>query len=587
MAKTFPAVGQSGEEVAVTTAGRRDRGSRRNGSALSQKYNVSVDGGGSGSDNIGWNPGDLVFEDRSDFVIVNDDASVSRLDYQQSISDEEDEDPGDQRPRASSRASHGSQVPGDKTLIAQRNQHLLASAHQRGYVRPTELIRRARRRPGTVVAQEPEKLSDRRFLRTQKQRLGKVQASSGRRLRWPSFEGVGLGAAFGYGVGALAVATGGIGLVVVGAILASTTGAGMLGGAKGSAFMRGPREQKTHLDAALRSLDEDGFEFTVDEARQLTGMTDAQWRSLLHVPRAQVAGQDARQEVRKALVVAAARHGYARASRWKAYAKELRELTPEEGTRLNAITDERRNELLRVPADQVPDPAGRQIVRRSLTAAKHGYDTTMAKKPLAFGAQRYGLMIPGFGPIDVCELHARLQLGDGTNLYGHAYDQIDKFVDQIYRVWPQGEVDPQTDLSMGFLEHIGTPQLRVTLIDSERKRTALEKIRLEFGRGDDGQGDPVAAAFKRFVGDQDGDGAAVARNLSKHFELDSVPEAGPGRCPQDPRLGARPTRKNQRTRAHSPLHGGARVGRICRAHPHHDAVSRSGGRRKTLRHLRR
>jgi hypothetical protein len=144
---------------------------------------------------------------------------------------------------------------------------------------------------------------------------GQVKTVQASRWHRPTGEGFLLGTALGYGVGALAVgavalATGGIGLVVACAILAGTTGAGIIGGTAGSAVMPGNRAQKKHLESALHSLHRAGVRFTRFEADRLALVRPAQWRTLLHVSESRVAGKEARQNLREALVWNAAKHGH-------------------------------------------------------------------------------------------------------------------------------------------------------------------------------------------------------------------------------------------------------------------------------------
>jgi hypothetical protein len=192
---------------------------------------------------------------------------------------------------------------------------------------------------------------------SQPNRVRTVQASDAR--NW-SGEGMLAGTMVGLAVGAVVtgvtVATGGVaaafgGLILFGAMLAG-------GGAGWSipSFLGGRRQQKTHLDAALHSLDRAGERFTHVEANRLAEVTDVQWRTLLHVPRSNIADAAGRRELREDLVLLVAKHGF----KQTAAARDL---------------------LSRhVPGSEATDRAGPRELREDVVdlAAEHGYAQTAA-----------------------------------------------------------------------------------------------------------------------------------------------------------------------------------------------------------------
>jgi hypothetical protein len=172
---------------------------------------------------------------------------------------------------------------------------------------PTELIRNTAR--GTRVAEAVPRPAcvgvdpDRTVF--------KVKASDRRFSGWGAYTGFTFGSFVGgllFAGSVLAAPFTGRGSLVVGAAIAaglSVVGGTALGGRYGAA-----KPQKAHLDAALRRLHALEVRFTKAQAQNVAGVTDEQWRELLHVPDEMVAGRADRQKVRTLLVHNVARHGF-------------------------------------------------------------------------------------------------------------------------------------------------------------------------------------------------------------------------------------------------------------------------------------
>jgi hypothetical protein len=352
--------------------------------------------------------------------------------------------------------------------------------------------------------------------------VGKVQASSGRR---PGLEGVLVGGALGFVVGAAAVAvtfaTGGIGLVVAGALLAGATGAGAFGGGAGSA-LAGNQQQKTHLDETLENLDRNGVRFSQDEADRLAAITDSQWRSLLQVPGAYVADP---QKQRKHLVRAVARHGYKLVSRLRAFAKELCQLTPEQARRLDRITDAERRALLEVSPTQVPDKDARRALRQHLVfnVGRHGYQRTMAEKPALLRMIEAGARWPV--PVDLDSLRRSVRGPAGATLYGPYDFDLEQVAAHELRTGLTTDFVPARGpggVALDFAEQcrVDAPRFsRMALIAAD---SACMQMRDGLTQGQSDAANQknlaqMAGTLAAYVGDRDGDQAAVVKNLSAYL----------------------------------------------------------------------
>jgi hypothetical protein len=371
-------------------------------------------------------------------------------------------------------------------------------------VHPADLIRRG---PGDD-AREP--------AAPQLRRVRTVQATNTR--GW-SGEAGSVGAVVGLLLGTVAtvatIATGGVAAMFGGVILAGAMLA--CGGASALAFPGDNRPQKANLDAALRSLDAAGERFTEDEAGRLAAVSDAQWRALLPVPSWHAADEAAQQKQREHLVVAVARHGYARASQWKAFAKELGQLTPDEASRLDSVTPERRKALLAAPEDLATDRAARRALRRTLVfnVGRHGLDYTLKNKQKVIDAVRSGALAGEATDLDL--LQPRFDGPDGAKLIGPSVqdlmdsvtDEMDQALDHACYRDPDGKT---WGLSKTFVDDVNR-QLRPLLTDRDGRGTELGQRPKDTPLNVAG----VEAALKGYVGDRDGDGATVARNLSHYL----------------------------------------------------------------------
>jgi hypothetical protein len=197
------------------------------------------------------------------------------------------------------RARRKSQPGPETDERAQARAFAEKKAYWREHYRPTELIRDTARGPRVAGEKPPPE----RVGMPRDRKAWKVRASD-RRFSLPR-AGIGYVIAAGLTVGAIVLGpvTLGGSLMVGGAVAAAL--GGTLWGRYGAA-----KPQKAHLDAALRRLTDLDVRYTSAQAQTLARVTDAQWRELLHVPKAMIADRADRQKVRTTLVHTLALHGF-------------------------------------------------------------------------------------------------------------------------------------------------------------------------------------------------------------------------------------------------------------------------------------
>jgi hypothetical protein len=426
-----------------------------------------------------------------------------------------------------------------------------------GGIRPADLIRGG---PGSIR---------RASIGSQPDRVRTVQAT----MRSWRGEGLLAGTMIGLAVGAVVtgvtVATGGLAAAFGGLILA---GAMLAGGGAGwsiGSFLGGGGQQKTHLDQALDSLDRAGERLTQAEADRLTEVTDAQWRDLLHVPRSGVADRAGQQELREDLMLLVAKHGYARA----AAARDLfhvprSEVVPNprrHGATLQIEIDRdarreirqdlvlcvgkygyqqtaKARDLLNVPRSlEVPglerrttrrveiDRVGRQRLREHLVfnVGMHGHERTMAEKPALLRMTAAGARWPV--PVDLDDLRRSVRVPGRATLYGaYDFDLERRAVDRLGTgpekgfFTTRGPGDATFELAQ--LCVLDVPRFstmgRMALIAADGTCEELKKGLIRGASAvnkDQRNAALIAARLATYVGNRDGDQAAVVKNLSEYL----------------------------------------------------------------------